>query len=219
MGSLDIRKKVVRPSDSSHSKYRAWRTATVIRARAMSVRRTALASGLIALTILLIVPQIVLAERQYWSWAGGEQSAIQNIRVGYLNRYPQLPLQENDPKLQALIAYLQDKKSPLVKYAGELSRLPNWKVLLGIAQAESNLCKKTNKNNCWGIGPNNTPLTYNDISESLYYANYLMNKYDQLGMNPQKPETIVKTYVGYEHPGWVNTIHSVFYELAQRGLN
>src|SRR5205823_6242644 len=105
------------------------------------------------------------------------QSDVQSLRTLAAAHPNPLPLQDNDPKLAALKQYLVDKKSPLAKYAGEISRMPNWKTLLGIAQAESNLCKKTSKNNCWGIGPNNTPLTYNDISESLYYANFLLNKY------------------------------------------
>jgi hypothetical protein len=110
---------------------------------------------------------------------------------------------------------LAEKNSPLVNYAGEIARMENWKLILGIAQAESNLCKKTDKNNCWGIGPGG-PWTYNDISESLHYVNYLIDKYDGLGMS--RPETMVHTYVGYYNPNWITAVNDVFYELQARGL-
>jgi hypothetical protein len=120
-----------------------------------------------------------------------------------------------DPKTDSIVEYLADKKSPLVDYAGIIARSPNYKLLIGIAQAETNLCKKTLSNNCWGIGPG-SPFYYDDIKFSLYYADYLIEKYESLGMDT--PEKMVRTYVGYHNPTWIEAINNVFYDLEVRGL-
>ena len=150
-----------------------------------------------------------------FSQTAEQQAEQEKVRVHAMNRFNQLPVQNVDPKTDAVEAYLVEKKSPLKDYAGLIARSPNYKLLLGIAQAETNLCKKTTTNNCWGIGPGK-PFYYDDIKYSLYYADYLIEKYESLGMD--SPEKMVKTYVGYHNPGWVEAVRDVFYDLEVRGL-
>lgn len=216
--TFDIRKKVIRIEDPKHVRHQRYLISLRRRARLRAITRAAASGVFLLLFLVLVLPSQLGAQTRNDEWTYEQQSAIQQVRIASLTRVRQLPVSDYDPKMEALAAYLREKQSPLARYAGELARMSNWKTLVGIAQAESNLCKKTQKNNCWGIGLNNTPERYNDISESMYYANYILSKYDKLGMDHENPETIVRTYVGYEHPGWVNTVRSVFLELAQRGL-
>lgn len=168
------------------------------------------------LTATLLAGQaLAFSDNDYLAADYRNASEVEKIRVNALARNNFLPVAGTDPKVGVLAEYLREKKSPLASYAGILSRLPNWKLLVGIANAESNLCKKTDKNNCWGIGPGG-PWTFEEISQSLYYANYLLTKFDRLGMD--KPETLVRTYVGYHNPNWITAINDVFYELNERGL-
>jgi hypothetical protein len=167
----------------------------------------------------LIVQQLLISHYEDAGVFYQQQVEAETLQLRTLGRQSTtLPVAKADHKLEALVAYLREKKSPLAKYAGELSRLPNWKVLIAIAQAESGLCKKTARNNCWGIGPNNTPWSFRDISESLYYANYLLSKYDDNGLDSSSPESIVRTYVGYDHPGWVSNVKDTLLELKIRGI-
>lgn len=218
MRAFDVGQRIVRPSNKKHSQHKRFLQLERRRARRLVVRRSLAATAFGLLSALILLPQLVAGQQVGAQQTYHAQADVQNLRTAALVHTQQLPLQQSDPKVAALTQYLVDKGSPLAKYAGELARMPNWKTLVGIAAAESSLCKKTARNNCWGIGPNNTPLTYDDISQSLYYANYLLNKYSKLGMNPAKPETIVRTYVGYDHATWVSNVESVFAELAERGL-
>lgn len=216
MRRFDIKKRIIPPSNPRHSQHGRYRAFARARAEKKFWARNAF-TAIFLLIFTVTTAGILISETQTaGSSAYGLQSSVQQIRARYLARqYVPLPVSRHDPKLDVLQRYLSEKRSPLADYAGILSRLPNWKLILGIAHAESNLCKKTDRNNCWGIGPG-SPFYYDDISESLYYANYLIDKYRSLGM--QNPETMVQRYVGHYSSNWVTAVHDVFYELAERGL-
>lgn len=217
MRSLDVRrvfvKKASRPNGSLLSRGKIQRNLTA--AHKGGYRRMWVTAVFFLAASLVMADALWQAEVSYWKWSYGFQSEVQKLRVAALSRYNPLPIEEIDPKVPVLAQYLNEKKSPLANYAGQLARLRNWKLLLGIAHAETNLCKKTDKNNCWGIGPGK-PFRYEDIVNSLYYANYLLDKYQLLGMD--NPETMVRTYVGYYNPNWIAAINDIYYELRERGL-
>jgi hypothetical protein len=215
MASFDLRKKVIRPSDPQHTRHLAYQKMAARQATRRMFLRTAWLGVFFVCGLFLTGGAFVQAETAYGARVYTDLSEIQKIRVQSLARGVQLPVTELDPKAELLTQYLAQKNSPLAEYAGLISRLPNWRLLVGIANAESGLCKNTDKNNCWGIGPGK-PFAYDDISESLYHANYLLSRFDSMGM--KKPETLVRTYVGYYNPNWIEAIHDVFYELQQKGL-
>lgn len=215
MPNFDLKKLAVPPSSPRHSQHRRYLEFIKTRATRRFWRRMNWSAVFLAATSLVTANALLVSDREALAANYETASVVQGIRMDNLARYNTLPVEQPDAKAQILADYLVEKKSPLAAYAGELARLPNWKLLVGIANAESNLCKKTDRNNCWGIGPGG-PWTFGEITESLYYANYLLSKFDKLGMDD--PETLVRTYVGWHNPNWVSAIHDVFYELQERGL-
>jgi hypothetical protein len=215
MSNFDLRKKTIKPSDPKHTRHAQYQKAASRFATRRVLARAAWAGAFFIFGLFLVGNAALKSEAAYGGRIYADLSEIQKVRARSLARGNQLPVMDKDPKADILTEYLVQKNSPLADYAGLISRLPNWRLLVGIANAESGLCKKTDKNNCWGIGPG-SPFTYDDISESLYHANYLLTRFDSLGM--KKPETLVRTYVGYYNPNWIEAIHDVFYELQQKGL-
>ncbi|MDP2933248.1 MAG: hypothetical protein Q8N81_03900 [bacterium] len=215
MPNFDIKKVPVMPASPRHSKHQKFLHYGKLQANRRHWARVGWSVGLLTLGVFISTASLSRGDGEYYVWSYEQQSAVESLRLRSLARFNVLPVTGEDPKEQALAQYLTDKKSPLVGYAGLLSRMPNWKMLVGIAHAESNLCKKTDRNNCWGIGPG-SPWSYEDISQSLYHANYLLTKFKEQGM--KKPETLVRTYVGYYNPNWINAVNDVVYELEQRGL-
>ncbi len=215
MRFFDLKKRIITAAHPRHSLHGRYLELKAVLGRRRTVRR-ARWSAVFALTIVAIIGLSAFGvHAEYLTWTYRNQSEIQNLRLAQLNRYRPLPIEQSDPKFHLLVEYLEEKNSPLAAYAGELARMPNWKLLVGIAQAESNMCKRTNRNNCWGIGPG-SPWTFEDITQSMYYADSLLSKYRTLGMD--RPENMVRTYVGWHNPNWVLAIHNVLSELSERGL-
>ena len=215
MPNFDLKKISIPPSSPKHGQHGRYLELLKRRAAKRYWWRMSWSAVFLFTVILLTGQALAFSDSDFLAANYHNTSEIEKIRLNALSRDNFLPVAVEDPKVDALAEYLQEKNSPLASYAGIISRSPNWKLLVGIANAESNLCKKTDKNNCWGIGPGG-PWTFEEISQSLYYANYLLTKFDQLGMD--NPETLVRTYVGYHNPNWINAINDVFYELHERGL-
>lgn len=215
MEMLDVRKKKVFPSDPRHSKHAEFLARRARRAKLRYVRNRRWSFSLAIVGVLFSIITLNVQHRANASGAYQDQALAQGERAKAFEHFAALPVEHTDPKVTEVEAYLAEKKSPLVAYAGEISRMENWKLILGIAHAESNLCKRTDRNNCWGIGPGG-PWYYDDIEDSLYYANALLEKYQSLGMS--RPETMVRTYVGYYNPNWITAVNNVFSELEARGL-
>jgi hypothetical protein len=215
MANFDLQKKTVKPSDPRHTHHAEYKKKTSRLATRRLIKRLALSGAFFVVSLFFAGEMLLRCEAAYGSRIYSDVSEIQRVRAKSLAQGAGLPVTATDPKADILTEYLIQKNSPLAEYAGLISRLPNWRLLVGIANAESGLCKKTDRNNCWGIGPG-SPFAYDDISESLYHANYLLTRFDSMGM--KKPETLVKTYVGYYNPNWIAAIHDVFYDLQQKGL-
>jgi len=215
MSGLDFHKKKILPSDPRHSRHREFLAQQTRRAHLRYVAQRRWSFYMVSAGVLLLVAALNFSNQVSASEAYEGQSKIQEARALEFERFAALPVEHSDPKVSEVEAYLTEKKSPLVAFAGEISRMENWKLILGIAHAESNLCKRTDRNNCWGIGPGG-PWYYDDIQHSLYYANALLTKYQAQGMS--RPETMVRTYVGYYNPNWITAVNNVFSELEARGL-
>ncbi|MCL5435850.1 MAG: hypothetical protein M1275_02115 [Patescibacteria group bacterium] len=215
MPNLDLKKVAVPPSSPKHSRHGRYLDFQKAKATRRFWWRMSWSAVFLIAASLFTTQSMLASDQQALTQNYESTSVVQGIRLNNLARYNALPVEQPNEKVQILAEYLKEKNSPLAAYAGELARLPNWKLLVGIANAESNLCKKTDRNNCWGIGPGG-PWTFGEITESLYYANYLLSKFGKLGMD--KPESLVRTYVGWHNPNWVNAIRDVFYELQERGL-
>ncbi|MEK9180684.1 MAG: hypothetical protein AAB871_00430 [Patescibacteria group bacterium] len=216
MRRFDIKKKIIKPSSAEHSQHEKYLALSRARAEKHFLVRNAWSAAFLFVFSVTAFGVLISESQAAGSTAYQLQSSFQQVRAAYLARqFQPLPVLKHDPKVDVLMQYLSEKKSPLVNYVGTLSRMENWKLILGIAHAESNLCKKTDRNNCWGIGPG-SPFYYDDISESLYYVNYLIDKYHEMGM--QNPETMVRRYVGRYSSNWVTAVNDVAYELAERGL-
>lgn len=209
MGSLDIKQKkisvipkvVTRKTINRRTDLHRWRLGWSI--------------SLTAVFLLFSGVVFIKQEQSHIEWIVRSQADDQKIRALVLGKSQGLPVEISDPKTELIRDYLLERKSPLVAYAGEIARMGNWKLILGIAQAESNLCKKTDKNNCWGIGPGK-PFHYDEIRNSLYHADYLITRYRELGMS--RPETMVYNYVGYYNPNWITAVNDVFFDLKVKGL-
>lgn len=215
MALLDVRRVKIQPSNPRHSQHGAYlKRQRVLSLRQHRIRMTFTTVFVVVMTMLSAV-SVASGEERELSFTYDVRNDIQKIRIQNFTRYQALPLENMDPKTDELAEYLQERGSPLADYAGLIARMPNRNLILGIAQAESNLCKKTDKNNCWGIGPGG-PWSYEDIANSLYHVNYLIDLYRSLGMN--RPETMVRTYVGYHNPNWVQAVNTVMSELQARGL-
>ena len=215
MANFDIVKKKISIRDKRHAQHKVFLRRMRQKAHRLHIWRKSWSLVLTASFVMFAGVSMWQHQATAFEHAGIQQSESQKIRAEAIARFNNLPVEGVDPKMGTLVEYLSEKKSPLVDYAGIIARSPNYRLLIGIAQAETNLCKKTTTNNCWGIGPG-SPFYYDDIKFSLYYADYLIEKYDALGMDT--PEKMVQTYVGYHNPTWIEAIHDVFYELEIKGL-
>ncbi|OGE80607.1 MAG: hypothetical protein A2826_01635 [Candidatus Doudnabacteria bacterium RIFCSPHIGHO2_01_FULL_43_23] len=215
MANFDVVRKKISIKDVRHAQHKDFLRRLSQRAHRLHRLRVAWSAVLTVGFVLFSGVSIWQHQARALEYTAVQQAELQKVRLHALTRFNNLPVESVDPKTDSIVEYLADKKSPLVDYAGIIARSPNYKLLIGIAQAETNLCKKTLSNNCWGIGPG-SPFYYDDIKFSLYYADYLIEKYESLGMDT--PEKMVRTYVGYHNPTWIEAINEVFYDLEVRGL-
>ena len=118
-------------------------------------------------------------------------------------------------KLYTLKKYLEKKQSPLSNYVEILLLQPNWKVVLAISHAESNMCKRQLGHNCWGIGGGNH-RKYPSFAEAIVDANDVVQRYWDRGHRSTR--TMMPYYVGWNNQSWVVATQDVLYELEQLGL-
>ena len=136
-----------------------------------------------------------------------------------LNQYP--PVMERaapfiDRRIEPLREYLTGKNSPLAPYAEDLVNHYHYRLIIGIAFAESNFCKNNIKpHNCWGIGGVN-PTTYPDYPQAISRADYYIQKYFDDGLTDL--ERFRNRWVGWQHPGWPVAVERVARELEEKGI-
>lgn len=121
-----------------------------------------------------------------------------------------------DPRLQPLREYLRSKNSPMAEHAGELLKHYHYRLIIGIAFAESNFCKRNIRpHNCWGIG-GNTPERYESYQHAFTRANDLIQKYHDGGLTT--PKLMRNRWVGWPNDKWIVAVNQVAKELETRGI-
>ena len=126
------------------------------------------------------------------------------------------PNAEKQQKIETLKKYLSEKNSPLVDYADVLYSQPNWKLVLSISHAESNMCKHQLGNNCWGIGGAEYHRFYPSFAEGIVDANNLIQKYTDSGLD--SPKKMMYRWVGWHNNNWVLANNQVLAQLDQLGI-
>lgn len=140
-----------------------------------------------------------------WFLTGKDAAA----EIGFENRV--------DPeKVEILRSYLAAKNSPLQDYAEVLLQQPNWKFILAISHAESNMCRRQLGNNCWGIGGVKYHRFYLSFAEGIVDANSLIQKYHDGGLNTAKK--MMKRWVGWNNKNWIIATQNILSDLDNLGM-
>lgn len=143
---------------------------------------------------------------------------LANPQEDYLARFlaAEISTQPIDPRVELMQAYLAIKDSPLAGEAETLLKQYHFRLILGIAFAESNFCKiQIAPNNCWGIGGSN-PESYETLSDGIMRANGLIQKYQDLGMTT--PKWMRDSWVGWPNDNWILAVEQITQELEALGL-
>ncbi|MCL5435581.1 MAG: hypothetical protein M1275_00680 [Patescibacteria group bacterium] len=119
-------------------------------------------------------------------------------------------------KVYILKNYLESKNSPLVDHVETLLLQPNWKVVLSISHAESNMCKYTLGNNCWGIGGAKYHRYYPTFAEGIVDASALIEKYHDGGLTT--PKTMMRRWVGWNNQSWIAANNLVLSQIQALGI-
>lgn len=119
-------------------------------------------------------------------------------------------------KVNILKTYLESKKSPLADHVETLLLQPNWKVVLSISHAESNMCKRTLGNNCWGIGGAKYHRFYPTFAEGIIDASVLIQKYHDGGLTT--PKTMMRRWVGWNNQSWILANNQVLAQIEFLGI-
>jgi hypothetical protein len=130
-------------------------------------------------------------------------------------------LASQDPLVQKLKQYLQDKNSPLADSADKIVTYDNWERALGISLVESNMCRFTPKYsskgkimesyNCSGIGGDNFKR----------YDSYMdwFSDMDSLLSQPNYANRPIEKFIGYYvQPGsrsWLYGVKKTEAELVE----
>lgn len=128
-----------------------------------------------------------------------------------------LPARETPgTKVYVLKNYLDSKHSPLADHVETLLLQPNWKVILSISHAESNMCKYTLGNNCWGIGGAKYHRFYPTFAEGIVDASALIQKYHDGGLTT--PKTMMRRWVGWNNQSWILANNQVLAQIESLGI-
>lgn len=119
------------------------------------------------------------------------------------------PLQPS--KADILRAYFISKKSPLQDYVGVLLQQPNYRLVISIFHAESNMCRRQKGNNCSGIGGAKYHRFYPSFAESIIDTNNLIQKYRDGGLDT--PEKMMRRWVGWNNYNWVRANNQIQVQL------
>lgn len=118
-------------------------------------------------------------------------------------------------QVETLTAYLAKKNSPLAEQAEHLLDQRDWKLIIAISQAESNMCKRQLGYNCWGIGGGNH-RKYPNLQTAILDAQTVIGKYVDSGRDT--PEKMLTRYVGWQNYNWVKAVNQVLSQLNQLEL-
>ncbi len=126
-----------------------------------------------------------------------------------------------DARPVLLAKYLRDYHSPLAPYAGYIWQVSqklgiDYRLLVAIAQQESNLCKKAPKNsyNCWGWGIYHHKVTsFHSYPEAIETVAKGLKK-DYLDKGLDTPEKIMPRYTPPSKGSWARGVRQFMKELS-----
>lgn len=116
--------------------------------------------------------------------------------------------------------YLRRYKSPLLSHANEVVQVSDkygldWRLLVAIAQQESNLCKKipANSYNCWGFGIYGGKVTrFDSFSDAIeVVARGLKRNYVDRGLDT--PEKIMAKYTPPSQGSWATGVNQFLEDI------
>ncbi len=149
-------------------------------------------------------------------------SANTQILASKVNDFPVWNFQFSIADGRGLIVanYLKRYKSPLLPHAEEIVTVSDkygldWRLLVAIAQQESNLCKKIPKDsyNCWGYGIYGDLVTrfdsYPDGLDTV--ARGLKRNYLDRGLNT--PEEIMAKYTPPSQGSWARGVNQFLADI------
>jgi hypothetical protein len=116
--------------------------------------------------------------------------------------------------------YLEKYNSPLVPYSDLIFEASqkyglDYRLIVAIAQQESNLCKKAPENcfNCWGVGIHSRgTMCFDSYPKGIkWFARYLKEEYIDKGMNT--PEEMMPKYCPLSNGSWAFGVNQFMNEL------
>lgn len=115
---------------------------------------------------------------------------------------------ESNEKLEVLVGTKMEEAIPYIEKSAQYYNLPV-SVYLGIAFAESSFNRfEDDCYNPWGIG-NNGPVCYEDWKQGVDEFGRLI-KYYYYSEGKFTPEQLLRKYVGWENPHWVNNVKEYY---------
>ena len=172
-----------------------------------------IASVALLATLLLVFPQVALAQSvEIYSTPRLALEIKHQIDNLESLQEPVYPRDIPGNKLFTLKNYLIQKNSPLADHVEMLLMQPNWKIVLAISHAESNMCKRQLGHNCWGIGGGNH-RKYPSFNEAIADANAVLQRYFDLGHTG--PASIMPYYVGWNNQSWIVATNNILAELEE----
>ncbi|HLC44495.1 MAG: hypothetical protein A2722_04405 [Candidatus Doudnabacteria bacterium RIFCSPHIGHO2_01_FULL_50_11] len=182
------------------------------------LEQTALALSLSA-SVVWVFPQYAVAQGPQASLTPSLAFEIQSqIQIENILNAPATALTGNisPEKVELLRSYLAQKNSPLQEYSEILLMQPNWKIILSISHAESNMCRRQLGNNCWGIGGAKYHRFYPTFAEGIVDASKLIQKYNDNGLDT--PAKMMRRWVGWNNHSWVRANNQVLAQLDAIGI-
>ena len=135
MANFDVVRKKISIKDVRHAQHKDFLRRLSQRAHRLHRLRVAWSAVLTVGFVLFSGVSIWQHQARALEYTAVQQAELQKVRLHALTRFNNLPVESVDPKTDSIVEYLADKKSPLVDYAGIIARSPNYKLLIGIAQA------------------------------------------------------------------------------------
>lgn len=118
--------------------------------------------------------------------------------------------------------YLAKYNSPLAEYSNLIFESSqenglDYRLIVAIAQQESNLCKKSPPNcfNCWGVGIHSKgTMCFDSYPEAIkWFARYLRREYYDKGLS--SPEEMMKKYCPHSNGSWAFGVTQFMDEMTE----
>ena len=118
------------------------------------------------------------------------------------------------PQSERVEQFLASKHSPLASHVDVLMAQPHWKLIIAISAIESQYCKESIGNNCWGIkdGAGDGYRKYQNLDKAIPDVERLL-AFRQSKGQWLTVESMDGSYVVPKNPNWVYTVNWVLNKL------